>query len=88
LRDSVYYHDQYWPAGSGQSKSARYGQYDRRIHREYALSSFFTYSAKDAKTQIQAGMAMCPLSALTLKIRDSGGMGRFLCSGDILPSIF
>jgi hypothetical protein len=50
--------------------------------REYILSSYYTYTAKDAKIAIQAGKAMCPLPQSALEIKDSGGMDLFVCSNN------
>ncbi len=42
--------------------------------REYILSSFYTYSAKDAALAIHNGKRMCPLRETALEIKDSLGM--------------
>ncbi len=47
--------------------------------REYILSSFYTYSAKDAALAIHNGKRMCPLRETALEIKDSLGMDLFVC---------
>ncbi len=46
--------------------------------REYILSSFYTYTAKDAEKAKNAGKPICP-SGPVLEIMDSGGMDLFIC---------
>ena len=50
--------------------------------REYILSSFYTYTAEDAKRDIQNGKPMCPFNGWALEIKDSLGMDRFVCSNN------
>jgi hypothetical protein len=47
--------------------------------REYILSSFYTYTAEDAKKAIQNGKPMCLFNEWALEIKDSLGMDLFVC---------
>lgn len=53
--------------------------------REYILSSFYTYSAKDAAKANNVSEPMCPILSPVIEMKDSGGMDMFVCFKDWRP---